>query len=163
MLTPNELITLLDVKGYDYDLHEHKALFTVEDSNKLRGEITGLHSKNLFLKNKKNNFYLFSCEEFSKINLKTISKSLDLGNVSFAKKDYLLDLLGVSPGSVTPFALLNNTENNINLYLEDKMHESEYINFHPLSNKATITIKSKDFIEFMIENKKKNTYFLNIE
>ena len=163
MLTPNELITLLDVKGYDYDLHEHKALFTVEDSNKLRGEITGLHSKNLFLKNKKNNFYLFSCEEFSKINLKTISKSLDLGNVSFAKKEYLLELLGVSPGSVTPFALLNNTENNINLYLEDKMHESEYINFHPLSNKATITIKSRDFIEFMIENKKKNTYFLNIE
>jgi Ala-tRNA(Pro) deacylase len=155
MLTPNELITLLDVKGYDYDLHEHKALFTVEDSNKLRGEITGLHSKNLFLKNKKNNFYLFSCEEFSKINLKTISKSLDLGNVSFAKKEYLLELLGVNPGSVTPFALLNNTENNINLYLEDKMHESEYINFHPLSNKATITIKSRDFIEFMIENKKK--------
>ena len=155
MLTPNELIKLLDVRGYNYNLHEHKALFTVEDSNKHRGEIKGLHSKNLFLKNKKNNFYLFSCEEFSKINLKTISKSLDLGNVSFAKKDYLLDLLGVSPGSVTPFALLNNTENNINLYLEDKMHQSEYINFHPLSNKATITIKSRDFIEFMIENKKK--------
>ena len=155
MLTPNELITLLDVKGYDYDLYEHKALFTVEDSNKLRGEITGLHSKNLFLKNKKNNFYLLSCEEFSKINLKSISKSLDLGNVSFAKKEYLLELLGVSPGSVTPFALLNNTENNIDLYLEDKMHESEYINFHPLTNKATVTIKSEDFIEFMIENKKK--------
>ena len=155
MLTPNELITLLDVRSYDYDFHEHNALFTVEESNKLRGEIKGLHSKNLFLKNKKNNFYLFSCEEFSKINLKTISKSLGLGNVSFAKKEYLLELLGVSPGSVTPFALLNNTENNIDLYLEDKMHESEYINFHPLSNKATITIKSKDFIEFMIENKKK--------
>ena len=155
MLTPNELITLLDVKGYDYDLHEHKALFTVEDSNKLRGEITGLHSKNLFLKNKKNNFYLFSCEEFSKINLKTISKSLDLGNISFAKKEYLLELLGVSPGSVTPFALLNNTINNIDLYLEDKMHESEYINFHPLTNKATVTISSSNFIEFMIENRKK--------
>ena len=160
MLTPNELIKLLDVRGYDYDFHEHNALFTVEDSNKLRGEITGLHSKNLFLKNKKNKFYLFSCEEFSKINLKTISKSLGLGNVSFAKKEYLLELLGISPGSVTPFALLNNTENNIDLYLEDKMHESEYINFHPLTNKATVTIKSREFIEFMIENKK-NTYFLN--
>ena len=162
MLTPNELIKLLDVRGYDYDFHEHNALFTVEDSNKLRGEIAGLHSKNLFLKNKKNKFYLFSCEEFSKINLKTISKSLDLGNVSFAKKEYLLELLGISPGSVTPFALLNNTENNIDLYLEDKMHESEYINFHPLTNKATVTIKSIDFIEFMIENKK-NTYFFNIK
>ena len=155
MLTPKELIKLLDVKGYDYDLHEHKPLFTVEDSNKLRGEIAGLHSKNLFLKNKKNKFYLFSCEEFSKINLRTISKSLDIGNVSFAKKEYLLELLGISPGSVSPFALLNNTENNIDLYLEDKMHDSEYINFHPLTNKATVTIKSRDFMEFMIENKKK--------
>ena len=154
MLTPDELIKLLDIRGYDYDFHEHNALFTVEDSNKLRGEIKGLHSKNLFLKNKKNKFYLFSCEEFTKINLKTISKSL-VGNVSFAKKEYLLELLGISPGSVTPFALLNNTENNIDLYLEDKMHESEYINFHPLTNKATVTIKSNEFIEFMIENKKK--------
>ena len=155
MLTPNELIKLLDIREYDYDFHEHNALFTVEESNKHRGEIKGLHSKNLFLKNKKNKFYLFSCEEFKKINLKTISKSLSLGNVSFAKKEYLLELLGIAPGSVTPFALLNNTENNIDLYLEDKMHESEYINFHPLTNKATVTIKSEDFIEFMIENNKK--------
>ena len=71
------------------------------------------------------------------------------------KEEYLLELLGISPGSVTPFALLNNTENNIDLYLEDKMYESEYINFHPLTNKATVTIKSREFIEFMIENKKK--------
>ena len=155
MLTPDELIKLLDIKGCDYIYNEHDALFTVEDSNKLRGEIKGLHSKNLFLKNKKNKFYLFSCEEFSNINLKTISKSLDLGNISFAKKEYLINLLGISPGSVTPFALLNNKENNIDFYLEDKMLESEYINFHPLTNKATVTIKSREFIGFMIENKKK--------
>ena len=155
MLTPKELINLLNSKGYDCDVHEHSALFSVEDSNKLRGEIKGLHSKNLFLKNKKNKFYLLSCEEFTKINLRTISKSLGLGNVSFAKSEYLLDLLGVSPGSVTPFALLNNPENNIDFYLEDKLHESKYINFHPLTNTSTVTIKSHEFIEFMIENKKK--------
>ena len=163
MLTPKELIKLLDVKGYDYDFHEHSALFTVEDSNKLRGEIKGLHSKNLFLKNKKNKFYLFSCDEFTNINLKTISKSLDLGNVSFAKTEYLIDLLGISPGSVTPFALLNNPENNIDFYLEDKLYESEYINFHPLTNTATVTIKSQDFVEFMIENKKKIHIFSSLK
>ena len=155
MLTPNELIKLLNYRGYDYEFHEHDALFTVEESNKLRGQIKGLHSKNLFLKNKKNKFFLFSCEEFTKINLKTISKSLGMGNVSFAKEEYLLELLGISPGSVTPFALLNNVENDIDFFLEDKLHESEYINFHPLTNKATITISSNKFIEFMIENKKK--------
>ena len=155
MLTPNELIKLLDIRGYDYDIHEHNALYTVEDSNKLRGEIKGIHSKNLFLKNKKNKFFLFSCEEFTTINLKTISKLLNLGNVSFAKKEYLIELLGIRPGSVTPFALLNNKENNIDFYLEDKLYESDYINFHPLTNKATVTIKSSKFIEFMIENKKK--------
>ena len=163
MLTPNELIKLLDNSDYDYDLHEHNALFTVEDSNKFRGEIKGLHSKNLFLKNKKNKFFLFSCEEYTKVNLKTISKSLDLGNVSFAKKEHLLELLGITPGSVTPFALLNNIKNNIDFYLEDKMLESEYINFHPLTNKATITIKSREFIKFMIENKKKIHIFSSLK
>ena len=163
MLTPKELIKLLNSKGYDCDVHEHSALFTVEDSNKLRGEIKGLHSKNLFLKNKKNKFYLLSCEEFTKINLRTISKSLGLGNVSFAKSEYLLDFLGVSPGSVTPFALLNNPENNIDFYLEDKLHESEYINFHPLTNTSTITIKSQEFVEFMIENKKKIHIFSSLK
>ena len=159
MLTKTDLFELLSVKNKDFQIHDHDPLFTVEDSENLRGEIKGAHTKNLFLKNKKNNFFLFSCEEFTKINLKTISKSLGLGNVSFAKEEYLLDLLGISPGSVTPFALLNNTENNIDLYLEDKMHESEYINFHPLTNKATVTIKSRDFMEFMIENKKKYIFF----
>ena len=120
-----------------------------------------MHSKNLFLKNKKNKFYLFSCEEFTNINLKTISKSLGLGNVSFAKSEYLLDLLGVSPGSVTPFALLNNPENNIDFYLEEKLYESEYINFHPLTNTSTVTIKSQKFVEFMIENKKKKIHIFS--
>ena len=86
-----------------------------------------------------------------------------MGNVSFAKNEYLLDLLGVNPGSVTPFALLNNLENSIDFYLEDKLYESEYVNFHPLTNTATITIKCQDFVEFMIENKKKNTYFFIIK
>jgi len=163
MITPKELIKLLNTKGYDFDFHEHSALFTVEDSNKLRGEIRGLHSKNLFLKNKKNKFYLFSCEEFTSINLKSISKSLGLGNISFAKTEYLLDLLGISPGSVTPFALLNDTENNIDFYLEDKLYESERINFHPLTNTATVTIKSHEFVEFMIENKKKIHIFSSLK
>ena len=74
MLSSKEFIKLFSDKGYDYDLHEHQALFTVEDSNKFRAKIKGLHSKNLFLKNKKNKFYLISCDEFTDINLKKIFK-----------------------------------------------------------------------------------------
>ena len=155
MLGSKEFIKLLSEKDYGYDLHKHEPLFTVDDSNKLRGQIKGSHSKNLFLKNKKNNFFLISCEEFSNINLKKLSKSIGLGNVSFAKEDFLIKLLGIKPGSVTPFALLNDAENKVSFYLEDKLHNSEFINFHPLTNTATITMKCNKFIEFMIENNKK--------
>ena len=155
MLSSKDFIKLFSEKGYDYDLHEHQALFTVEDSNKFRGQIKGSHSKNLFLKNKKNKFFLISCEEYTDINLKRISKFLCLGNVSFAREEYLINLLGVKPGSVTPFALLNNIENNIDFYLDEKLYNSKFVNFHPLTNTATITMKCSTFIEFMIENNKK--------
>ena len=163
MLGSKDFIKLFNDKGYDYDLHEHQALFTVEDSNKFRGRIKGSHSKNLFLKNKKNKFFLISCEEFTDINLKRISKFLGLGNVSFAKEEYLINLLGVKPGSVSPFALLNNIENNIDFYLEEKLYNSEFVNFHPLRNTATITMKCITFIEFMIENNKKIHIFSLVE
>ena len=163
MLVSKEFIKLFSAKGYDYDLHEHQALFTVEDSNKLRGQIKGSHSKNLFLKNKKNKFFLISCEEFTDINLKRVSKFLCLGNVSFAKEEYLINLLGVKPGSVTPFALLNNTQTNIDFYLDEKLYNSKFVNFHPLTNTATITMKCSIFIEFMIENNKKIHIFSSTE
>ncbi len=155
MLGPKDFIKLFNRKDYDYALHEHQALFTVEDSNKFRGQIKGSHSKNLFLKNKKNKFFLISCEEFTDINLKKVSKFLCLGNVSFAKEEYLINLLGVKPGSVSPFALLNDSENSTDFYLEEKLYKSEFVNFHPLTNTATITIRCSTFIEFMIENNKK--------
>ena len=163
MLGSKDFIELFNDKGYDYDLHEHQALFTVEDSNKFRGRIKGSHSKNLFLKNKKNKFFLISCEEFTDINLKRISKFLGLGNVSFAKEEYLINLLGVKPGSVTPFALINDKKNKTEFYLEDKLYNSKFVNFHPLTNTATITMQSSTFIEFMIENNKKIHIFSSTE
>ena len=163
MLSPKEFIKLFNDRGFEYDLHKHKALFTVEDSNKFRGDIKGAHSKNLFLKNKKNKFYLISCEEFTDINLKRISNFLQLGNVSFAKEEYLINLLGVKPGSVTPFALLNDMENRVDFYLEEKLYNSNFINFHPLTNTETITLKCATFIEFMIENNKKIHIFSSKE
>ena len=148
-----KLIDLLKNK-YEITVHKHEALFTVEDSKKLRGSIGGTHSKNLFLKNKKNEFFLLSCEETDKVDLKKISKSLGLGNISFAKQKYLEQYLKIKPGSVSPFALLND-DGFVNFYLEQTLYESKHVNFHPLINTFTITIKTDRFIEFMIENNKK--------
>ncbi len=155
MLNSTEFIEIIRKSKYSFKIHEHADLHTVEDSKKLRGEIEGAHTKNLFLKNKKNNFFLISCEENSKINLREISKSLNLGNVSFAKTEHLYSYLGIRPGSVSPFALLNDNKHFVSFFLEDKLHESEILNFHPLVNSITISIPANDFISFMIENNKK--------
>ena len=163
MLNSAQLIDLLIQKKFNIEIHEHKALFSVEDSKKLRGQMEGGHSKNLFLKNKKNNFFLISCEENENIDLKKISKSLHLGNISFAKEKYLNEYLGIKPGSVSPFALLNDRENKVDFYLENKLFDSQMINFHPLTNTLTVTIETSMFIKFMIENKKKIHIFSSLQ
>ena len=155
MINSLKLINLLKKQNFIVEIHKHNALFTVEDSKNLRGKIKGSHTKNLFLKNKKNQFFLLSCEESDKIDLKKISKSLGLGNTSFAKEKYLEKYLGINPGSVSPFALLNDKDSEVDFYLENNLYESEFVNFHPLINSLTITIETNKFIEFMIENNKK--------
>ncbi len=159
MLLKSDLLELLRAKALDFQIHEHKPLFTVEDSEKMRGTINGDHTKNLFLKNKKNNFFLFSCSENSKVDLKRFSKSIDAKNLSFANEKYLQKYLGIKPGSVSPYSLLNDKENIVSFYLDEKLAKSEIINYHPLINTSTISIKTKDFINFIIENKKKINIF----
>ncbi len=163
MYNSSDLIRLLKKEDYKIEIHQHDALFTVEESKKLRGKINGAHSKNLFVKNKKNQFFLLSCEEADKIDLKKISKSLELGNISFAKQEYLEQYLKIKPGSVSPFALLNDEEERVNFYLEQTLHDSKLVNFHPLINTFTITIETNKFIEFMIENNKKIHIFSSSE
>ena len=159
MLTETDLLDLIRAKGIDIQIHKHEALFTVEDSEILRGEIDGSHTKNLFLKNKKGNFFLFSCDENANIDLKRFSKAINAKNLSFANEIYLDKYLGIKPGSVSPYALLNDKENKVSFYLDEKLSISETINFHPLINTTTITTKTKDFINFLVENGKKINIF----
>jgi Ala-tRNA(Pro) deacylase len=158
-----KLINLLKKENYNIDVHEHDPLFTVEDSKRLRGKIIGAHIKNLFLKNKKNSFFLLTCEEADRIDLKKISKSLGLGNVSFANEKYLDQYLKIKPGSVSPFALLNDKDAQVSFYLEQTLYESKFVNFHPLINTLTITIETHEFIRFMIENNKKIHIFTSAD
>ena len=141
-----------------YDVYEHPSLHTVEESKKLRGKIKGIHTKNLFLKNKKNKFFLFSCQESTIIDLKQLKKALSLGNISFARDLYLKNILGVKPGSVTPFGLINDQNNEIKFFLDKKILYHKKVNFHPLVNTSTVSLDTKDFLLFM----KKNNKLVNI-
>ena len=159
MLTKTDILHLFTEKSLDFQIHEHQPLYTVEDSENLRGSIEGSHTKNLFLKNKKSDFFLFSCEEKASVDLKRFSKSIDAKNLSFANENYLKKYLGIKPGSVSPYALLNDTQNVVNFYLDEKLVKSDIINYHPLINTTTISIRTKDFINLIIENKKKINIF----
>tara|TARA_B100000674_G_scaffold472232_1_gene461829 strand:+ start:613 stop:1125 length:513 start_codon:yes stop_codon:yes gene_type:complete len=159
MMKKSDLLDILREKNIDFQVHEHKPLYTVGDSEKLRGKIDGSHTKNLFLKNKKNEFFLFTCNERAKIDLKQFSKSINAKNLSFANENYLEKYLGIKPGSVSPYALLNDKKNNVSFYLDENLEKSEKINFHPLINDTTITMKTSDFINFILENKKRINIF----
>jgi len=159
MLTEKNILKLLQNQGFSFKIYNHEALYTVNDSSEKRGKIKGAHSKNLFLKNKKNNFFLISCLENRQVDLKKMTKCLNLGNISFAKEDPLFKWLGVQPGSVTPFGLLNDINNKVEFYLDSGFLTHETINFHPLVNTSTINLLTNDFINFLIENNKKVNIF----
>ena len=159
MIKKNKLFEILVSSNIDFKEHKHQPFFTVEDSTTLRTLTEGTHSKNFFLKNKKNRFVLFSCEENSIVNLKEFSKNIKMKNLSFAKPEYLNKYLRIKPGSVSPFALLNDVNNIVEFYLEELLYKSGKINFHPMINTSTIALKTSDFIKFMINNKKKINIF----
>ena len=157
-ITKSDLLLQFTENNIEFDIYDHDALYTVEDSIKLRGKIEGAHTKNLFLKNKKNNFFLFSCIESTIVDLKKLKNVLNLGNISFAKDLYLENILGVKPGSVTPFGLINDKENKVSFFLDKNILKHTKVNFHPLINTSTVSLCVVDFLSFM----KKNNKLVNI-
>jgi len=143
------LFDRFDELGIKVQTKSHEAAFTVEDARKLRGQIPGGHCKNLFLKDKKGVIWLIVCLEETVINLKTIPKVIGSARLSFGNPDLMMEKLGITPGSVTPFALISDTENDVNVILEKSMMEHKLLNFHPLRNDQTTTIKSTDLLKFI--------------
>ncbi len=129
--------------------HEHAPAFTVEEARELRGAIPGGHCKNLFLKDKKAALWLIVCLEDARINLKTAPAKIGSARLSFGKPDLLMETMGIAPGSVTPFGLINDKANVVNVVLEQKMMKNELLNYHPLKNDATTTIAADDLVCFI--------------
>lgn len=148
--TRAELLAYLAGLGISVTTKDHPALFTVADSQSLRGEIPGGHTKNLFLKDKKDNFFLVTVDEDAEVDLKQIHHLIGASSrVSFGKPEALLELLGVIPGSVTVFGLINDTERKVKVVLDATLMENAVINAHPLTNEATTTIGRDDMLRFV--------------
>jgi len=162
MIFKDDLIRILNDHGFEYFIKEHAPLFTVEDSKAFRGQIEGAHSKNLFLKDAKANFFLISIEESASIDLKKTMQQIQSKKLSFAKPEYLQDILGIEPGSVSPFALLNDTKKQVKFYLDRSFLDSETVNFHPLINTATVNISPQNLIE-LIEKYHNPVNYIDLE
>lgn len=148
--TPTDLFARLDELGIAYKTHEHPPLFTVEDSKRLRGELPGGHCKNLFLRDKKRSLFLLVVLEDRAIDLKGLRDRLGAaGNLSFGSPDLLLEVLGVTPGGVTPFALINDRQKRVTVFLDKKMLVMDPLNYHPLSNAMTTAIRPDDLLRFI--------------
>ena len=147
--TPEALFSTLSQLGIDYVNHHHAPVMTVEDNRALRGTIPGLHAKNLFLKDKSGGLWLVVAEEQQCIDLKALAGYLGVGKFSFANADMLLKVLGVAPGSVTPFAIINDPERLVRVVLDPALAHAPQVNFHPLVNTQTTTIQGSDLVSFL--------------
>ena len=148
--TPDQLFAALDALNVKYSTVKHPPLFTVEQSRSLRGQIPGGHTKNLFLRDKKNAIYLVVTLEDADIDLKGLHRTLGAsGRFSFGSADLLREVLGVAPGAVTPFGAINDAECRVTVVLDAAMMEHETLNYHPLVNTMTTSIKRDDLVKFL--------------
>lgn len=147
--SPADLFAFLDNLGIPHTTVSHPPLFTVEQSRALRGRIPGGHTKNLFLRDKKDALFLVVAEEDALIDLKTLHRRLDAGRFSFGSADLLRDVLGVEPGAVTPFAAINDVARRVAVVLDAPMMRHEILNYHPLDNTMTTSIARDDLVKFL--------------
>jgi len=148
--TPEQLFAALDELGIRHSTVKHPPLFTVGQSRSLRGQIPGGHTKNLFLRDKKYAIYLVVALEDADIDLKGLHRRLGAnGRFSFGSSDLLREVLGVDPGAVTPFGAINDVEGRVTIVLDAAMMEHETLNYHPLVNTMTTSIKRDDLVKFL--------------
>lgn len=147
--TKEQLLERLSSLGIEAVTVDHPPVYTVEEARALRGNIPGGHCKNLFLKDKKGQLWLIVCLEDLVIDLKRLPAKIGAARISFGKPDLLLDVLGVEPGSVTPFALINDTRQQVIVVLDRKMMEFDKVSYHPLVNTATTSLTPNELVQFI--------------
>lgn len=148
-LTRSELFQQLADLGIATTTLDHDATFTVAQSTAIEEALPGAHTKNLFLKSEKGKLVLVVAKSSTAVDLKALAKTIGAGRFSFGKPDLLLEHLGVTPGSVTAFAIANDTERNVELILDNALMTHDSLNCHPLENTATTNIARDDLLRFI--------------
>jgi Ala-tRNA(Pro) deacylase len=147
--TEKDLVECLAALGVETETARHPPVFTVEEAKAHRGALPGTHTKNLFLKDKKGQLWLVVTVEDRAVNLKALRHRIGAAPLSFARPEVLQEALGIAPGSVTPFAVINDTAQRVRVVLDGEMMDGKRLNFHPLTNNATTGITPAGLLMFL--------------
>ncbi len=156
-LNRNKVYNILNELGIKYKVFEHPPLDTIEIALNYWKNIDAHHCKNLFFRNHKGKkHYLVIIKDTTPFNIHSLEKKIKQGKLSFASEKRLLKYLGIKPGSVSPFGLINDMENHVHVFLDQQLKEAAKISFHPNDNTASLVLKYSDFIRYI--NYIGNTY-----
>lgn len=145
-----ELYDLLESLDIRFEYHEHPPLATIEDAKIHWKDYNSGRCKNIFFRNHKGNrHYLVILEHLRQLDIHDLEKRLKQGKLSFASDQRLKKYLGVEPGSVTPFGLINDKEKHVHLFIDEKLNESERLAFHPNVNTASLVVSKTDLLKFL--------------
>jgi Ala-tRNA(Pro) deacylase len=148
-LGETDLTALFDRLGIAHHTHRHRPVFTVDEGLDLKARMPGGHTKNLFLKDKKGGLWLISAIAETAIDLNAVSRLLGAPRFSFGSAERLMRHLGVTPGSVTLYALINDPDARVRVILDEALFSHDPVNFHPLRNDATTAIRAADLLTFI--------------
>lgn len=145
-----ELYFLLEKLSIDFEYHEHPPVATIEDAKIYWKDLNSGRCKNIFFRNHKGDrHYLVILEHMRQLDIHDLEKRLKQGKLSFASDQRLQKYLGVEPGSVSPFGLINDKDHQVYLFIDEKLNECTRLSFHPNINTASLVIAKTDFIKFL--------------
>lgn len=148
-ITPDQLLASLNAQNIDFELHRHRAVFSVAESEDLDAAIPGAHTRNLFVRDKRENMFLITLLSDTKIDLSKLADLIGAGRLSFGSPDRLMKYLGVTPGSVTPFSIMNDRDHKVTLVLDAEMMTKDIVNYHPLINTMTVGLSPASLMKFL--------------
>ncbi len=149
MKTRSDLIAFFDAHAIAHDTTDHPAVFRVGEGEGIKDGIPGAHTKNLFLKDAKGRLWLISAQDDTAIDLKRLHTVIGSARLSFGSAELMEQALGVTPGSVTAFGLVNDVERRLTFVLDRRLAQAERVNFHPLTNTATTGVSREGFAAFL--------------